>query len=58
MAPSRKASTTPWNHASLNHSTLFETGSKAGQRPVADRLVRWQGAEMLKLVHHFVEDVE
>ncbi|MBX9618906.1 MAG: hypothetical protein K2X10_07150, partial [Hyphomicrobiales bacterium] len=25
--PSRKASTTPWNHASLNHSTLFETGS-------------------------------
>ncbi len=28
MAPSRKVSTTPWNHASLNHSTLFETGSK------------------------------
>jgi hypothetical protein len=27
MAPSKKASTTPWNHASLNHSTLFETGS-------------------------------
>jgi len=30
MAPSKMASITPWNHASLNHSTLFETGSKAG----------------------------